>query len=552
MCVRRTMGDIFMKQHRRHVQFVLFNIVYVVVTMIAFAMLSGISRIGVEQSDRYFKNFYDVEVQRVENGTVERSFRWSAQDGVIYLIRQPNDNGFNILSFMATTVVNNQSVAIEINQERMAEFDVEAQLFRKYQSLVHLQWQPLNIGNAINTIHLKNSAIVSVAGRNIALAISDVVVTPITGTKYPDGIVMVVLILMVMMGTWVYFQFSSNVFMVVYSVCAVVLIGIWQAVVMGSWQAGVLFVLTYSQYFVVLMIALVVFCLYYSFDTIHRLASYVGTKVAQRFKIVQLSIAPKYARVRWLWEVRYVVQKNWVLTTMPWIIASLSLAYISWQLIGIRFHNEDDIAFHLFSYLYGGDYFSLPVKTAFNQNRVQAVLNWSLFMWANGFQRSWFFDVIHVLDTVCLLLSMVYFFSKLIGRKSAVLLVSFPVIVFPMHLYATFPQGYLGWGDIYLTFGLLSAGLLASHLRNPRNWKFVGSVILFTVSLMNFEFYFLLFPLFLGFIYYFAEDRKDYKGLISLSWPYALGWLAYLVVYVVFLVFSRNQLTSINVGRVAF
>jgi hypothetical protein len=561
-----------MNERIRHVNFVFFNTMYIIVTIIAFSMLSGISRIRAEQSDEYFKNFYRVEVQRDENDTVVRNFRWSAQDGVVYLIRQPNDNGFNVLSFMATTVVNNQSVAIEINQERMVEFDVEPQLFRKYQSLVHLQWYPLNIGN-VDTISLKNSGIVSVAGRDIAMAISDVVVTPITGTKYPDGIVIVLLILMLMMGTWVYFQFSSNVLITVYSVFAVVLIGIWQAVVIGIWQAVVIGIwqavvigiwqavvigiwqavvigiwqaielvgLARVQVFVVLLlIALVVYYLYYSFGTIQRFASNVVNKIAQS-KVVKLYIAPKYARIRWLWEVRYVVQKNWILSKMPWMIGIFSLAYISWQLIGIRFTNIDDIGAQRYLILLSGwDLFDFISYYALGEARVQIYTAWPMYFWASSFQGSWYFDVIVVLSYACLFVSMIYFLSVFIGRKNAIILVSFTSIVFPLHNYDTFPQSYPLLGNYMFIFTLLSAGMLASHFRNPRNVKFMGSVLLFTLSLWGSEIFYILSPFILLLVFYFVEWKKDVKGLISLVWPYAFGWLASVGIYIIFSVIARD------------
>jgi len=162
-----------------------------------------------------------------------------------------------------------------------------------------------------------------------------------------------------------------------------------------------------------------------------------------------------------------ILTKSLASPKMPWILAILSLAYISWQLIGIKFQNHDDIYFHLYSHVFSGDYFSFTENTAFKQARVQAFLNMPLILWANGFQGSLFFDAINILVVACLFVSIIYFFSSLIDRESAILLGVFTAMVFPLHYYFTFPQGYPVMGSYGLIFAFLSAGMLASYLRNP-------------------------------------------------------------------------------------
>lgn len=226
---------------------------------------------------------------------------------------------------------------------------------------------------------------------------------------------------------------------------------------------------------------------------------------------------------------------------MPWIIAIASLAYLSWQLIGIRFQNHDDIYFHLYSHVFSGDYFSFAKDAAFTQARVQAFLNMPLILWADKFQGSWIFDAINIINSICLFISIIYFLSALMDQKNSIILGSFTAIVFPLHYYFTFPQGYPVMGSYGLTFAFLSAGMLASHLRNPKNAKLIGSVILFTLSLWGPEYNFILHPALLLFVFYLTENRKLFKGFISLSWPYALGWLASISIYLLFSVLSRDS-----------
>jgi hypothetical protein len=164
-------------QNMRHVKFVLLNIFYIVITVIVFGMSSGVARIGAEQSDDYFSKFYGAEVQRTANGAFMRSMRWAAQDGTVYLVRQPNDEGLNIMVVTAMTVIENQSVDIEINNQRVSHFVVQPQVFRKYQSLVRLNWHPFDW---FNIVRLKNTKTAVIEGRKISLAVNKVVFTPMT------------------------------------------------------------------------------------------------------------------------------------------------------------------------------------------------------------------------------------------------------------------------------------------------------------------------------------------------------------------------------------
>ena len=207
-----------------HVKFVLLNIVYVVVTIIVLGMSSDVSRIGAEQSDDYFVRFYGNEVQRTANGAFVRNMRWTAQDGILYLTRQPNNGGFNIMAVTVTSVIENQSVAIKIDNQYVSHFVVQPHVFRKYQSLMRLDWRPFTF---INVVLLKNSATTVIGDRKISLAVSDVVFTPLTRTNYPNGVSILYSVMVIMLGTWVYSQFSSNVVSAVYGVFGIVLIGIW-------------------------------------------------------------------------------------------------------------------------------------------------------------------------------------------------------------------------------------------------------------------------------------------------------------------------------------
>jgi hypothetical protein len=286
-------------QNMRHIKFVLLNIVYVAVTIIVFGMSSGVSRIGAEQADDYFANFYGPEVQRTASGEFVRNMRWAAQDGLLYLIRHPNDDGFNIMAVTATTVIENQSVEIEIDNQRVIRFGVQPQVFRKYQSLVRLDWQPLTFWDGIR---LKNSATALVDGRKISLAVSDVLFTPLTKMYYPNGVMLFYLVMVLLLGTWVYWQFSPKMVTAAYSVFGVVLVGMWWWGV----QSMVVFGLTHTP-LVWLIMGLIgngIF-VYYLFRYISVLQQVVQrgyAVIAPRFVALRGSSTPVGRCVVWLWQ----------------------------------------------------------------------------------------------------------------------------------------------------------------------------------------------------------------------------------------------------------
>lgn len=283
----------------RHVKFLLLNIVYLVVAMIAFYMYSGIARVGAEQSEDYFVHFYGVEAQRDARGAFVRNFRWAAEDGALYLIRQPNDNGFNIMEVTATTVVNNQLVDIKIDEKRVMRVALQPQVFRTYATLVQLDWQPLTLWNMV---HLKNNETVVVDNRTISLVVSEVVFTPLNSTKYPNGVVTIYLVLVVLLGTWVYCHFSTRVVSAVYVVFGIVLAGMW-------WYGipTVVFLGLTNMPLVWFMIGLAINLLlwYYLQRYVGVLQQFLVSTVLgmkQRLMMVGGYVAPIIVGLRWLWQ----------------------------------------------------------------------------------------------------------------------------------------------------------------------------------------------------------------------------------------------------------
>lgn len=208
----------------RHIKFVLLNIFYIVMTILVFGMSSGVSRIRATQADDYFAKFHGAEVQRTAAGEFIRNMRWAKQDGELYLIRQPNDDGLSIMTVTATTVSEAQYVDIEIDTQRVAQYQVMPYKFRQYQSLIHLDWQPFDW---FDPVRFKNSDTTVVDGREISLAVSEMVFKPTTGRKYPHGVMITYLLLVLGLGTWIYRQFSPKIVVGAYGVFGLILVSIW-------------------------------------------------------------------------------------------------------------------------------------------------------------------------------------------------------------------------------------------------------------------------------------------------------------------------------------
>ncbi len=301
----------------RHIRFVLLNILFIGITIGIFSAFSGENKNNADQSSDYFTQFYGPEVQRTADGAFIRNMRWSAQDGTLYLIRQPNDDGFNIMAVAATTVNENQQVAIEIDTQQVAQYRVVADTFRNYKSLVRLEWQPFAV---FNTVRLKNTETTVVDGRVISLAISNVEFMPIATPKSPSNVMVFYLVMVVLLGTWVYCQFSPKIVVGVYGVFGLILAGIWWWGVKNL----VMFGLTHMPvvWLVVGLIAngIIIYQLYRAMPTLQHLIHTEKNKLATRFASMREPLLPAIRCGLWLWQRPVVLYTVTVMLYFsPWL-----------------------------------------------------------------------------------------------------------------------------------------------------------------------------------------------------------------------------------------
>jgi hypothetical protein len=232
------------------------------------------------------------------------------------------------------------------------------------------------------------------------------------------------------------------------------------------------------------------------------------------------------------------------------VAAFLAGVYFAWQLIGLRYTNHDDIYFHLYSWVFSGDYLSFAKNVAYKQARLQAFINMPIILWVNNLSDSVLFDILNIGSFCVLYLSLIWVLCKIGSVRDSLAIATVTLFLFPLHYYFTFPQGYpvmALWG---LAFALISAGLLVSHLKQPKLWKLLLSVFLFTSSLWGPEYNFVLHPTLL-LIIFLTQGKINFTYLRKTTWPYATGWAVSVAVYLSFSMISRESGADAY-GRVSF
>lgn len=238
----------------------------------------------------------------------------------------------------------------------------------------------------------------------------------------------------------------------------------------------------------------------------------------------------------------------------PLIVASVTffaIAYVSWQLVGLRYTNHDDIYFNLYSQYFSGNYFDFAATTAFKQARIQAFINMPLVLFANSLQSSAWYDALNISFFLLLYLSILYFYSKLLEIRIAAFLVAFTACTFPLHYYFTFPQGYPLMASWAVSFAFVSAGLFGSTLSKPNKVKYVLSILFFVFSLCGAEYNFILHPLLLIIVFFSASREKhNIRDFFSLASPYLVGFILVSALYLAFSYYARAT-GGDDIGRVS-
>lgn len=237
---------------------------------------------------------------------------------------------------------------------------------------------------------------------------------------------------------------------------------------------------------------------------------------------------------------------------LPLLIVSIvAIVYLCWQVTGLRFTNHDDIFFHLYSHLFSGKYLDFAGDTALRQARLQAFVNMPIILWASSMQNSAWLDLVNISVLMVLFVSVMYYFSVLVGRVNAVFLTTVVFITLPLHYYFAFPQGYPAMGAWSVACAFLSTGLFGRCLTDFHKAKYQSSIVLFTISLWGPEYNFILHPTLLW-IMFLTSEKGGKSGRLfgSVLWPYAAGWVGSISAYLIFSVLSRD-IGGDSYGRVS-
>ncbi|MGN6652962.1 hypothetical protein, partial [Trinickia sp.] len=221
------------------------------------------------------------------------------------------------------------------------------------------------------------------------------------------------------------------------------------------------------------------------------------------------------------------------------MMAIVAFCYLAWQLVGIRYENHDDIYFHIFAWLSSGDYLGFASRVARFQARGQAFINMPLILWADKLSDSAWYDVVNLSSFALVYASLIVFLRRIGSISAALGLASATLLLFPLHYFFTFPQGYpliYSWG---LAAGLLSPALLASHIDNPSPYKRWISVALFLCSLWGPEYNFVLHAALLVVIVVHRGVRS-FRAMWTRAWPYAIGSILTFGVYLAYSLSART------------
>ncbi len=223
-------------------------------------------------------------------------------------------------------------------------------------------------------------------------------------------------------------------------------------------------------------------------------------------------------------------------------ITLLAGSYLLWQLVGLRFTNHDDLYLHLISWKLAGQYWPLAESVAFTQARIQAYINMPIALWAAYFQNSRVLDVLNLGAFASLYIAFTWSLRTLLGLREAMGLSAATMLLFPLHYYFTFPQGFPMMAAWPLTAALVAAGLLGSSIRRPRMWKTAASAVIFSCSLWGPEYNFILHPIvLLAVLLAASETSADLGPHARRTWLHAIGWIVSVAAYLAFSTLARSS-----------
>jgi hypothetical protein len=236
------------------------------------------------------------------------------------------------------------------------------------------------------------------------------------------------------------------------------------------------------------------------------------------------------------------------LPILPAFLFALGALYFGWQLWGLRYTNHDDIVFNLYASAFSENKLAFASYIAHEQARLQAYINMPILLAVEALVDSGLYDVLNIGSILACYGGLIYLLSTVAPVRDAVSLVAVAFLLFPLHYYYSFPQGYpvmACWG---FCLALFSAGLFGSYLRDASKWKRATSVFFFSISLWGSEYNFALHPI-LVCVPLLAMGLQRGTGLVKASLPYLLVWATSLLIYAAYS-FGMHSIGADLEGRV--
>lgn len=231
------------------------------------------------------------------------------------------------------------------------------------------------------------------------------------------------------------------------------------------------------------------------------------------------------------------------------LLIAIAGSYLGWELIGLRYTNHDDIYFGLYSHVAKGHYWDFSNYVALKQARIQAYLNMPVFLWANSEAGSPAYDFVNIGSFALCYCCFIALLAKLGGVRNALAVSSCTLLLFPLHYFFSFPQGFPVVYSLELAAGLYSACLFSTFLETGNRLSLCASAAIFTLSLTGPEYNFVLHSLFL-IIAFLARNRDRLTPTRLVALPYVIGILLILGAYLLFSWIARGAGANAD-GRVS-
>jgi hypothetical protein len=402
-----------------------------------------------------------------------------------------------------------------------------------------LDWQPFDW---FDTIRIKNTETIMIDGRKISLAVSDVQLSPVASSKYPHGVMIIYLMVVLGLGSWIYHQFSQKIMVGAYGVFGSILVAIWW------WGTNTLVFLGLTHVPFVGIAVGVIFnsiVLYYMWRWVPALQVWMNRGIERMtpwIERLRVRVLPVVRYGQWLWQRPIVLYTlSVVLYFCPWLWQQQVISPIDVRLAANLPVTEAD--YNTSSYFSDYVFYTAEEHMLMHAPRAGWLSTWSdmnqlgrplsqLGGWNVSYVLTWvlriwidnpyvFFTVNFVLYTYLAGLFALLYVRQLLHHTGLALLAAYLIIASPFFFY---------W-NTYLTFVATTCWALALlcgflWLRNKPSWQPVLLLAFAVYSLLSMGYQQMIIHLgyiFVGYVVYLLWQLRDNRQRFWQFIGYAIG-----------------------------